>query len=201
VVSSRAGGPPQEQGIGRRHDRAVVSGQILVSTVGQVGREQRLGQHGNVGNPIEASQGGVAHRRGVLGGGGGSAEEFTGTRPEQRQVALGVGLVVELGDGMVAPDDDPRQLAMRSAPVTAKSDSTRRWLAVATCGGRRGERRRPEHMAGVRHSRRGRSDVGFGQYYQNDRPLKECDAVAFGRRVASTCPASASAPLTGGPSD
>jgi hypothetical protein len=41
-----------------------------VSAAGEVGQEQRLGQDGNVGNPIEASRGVVAHRRGVLGGGG-----------------------------------------------------------------------------------------------------------------------------------
>jgi hypothetical protein len=31
---------------------------------------RRLGQHGKVGNPIEASRGGVTHRRGALDGGG-----------------------------------------------------------------------------------------------------------------------------------
>jgi hypothetical protein len=48
-----------------------------------VGQERRLGQHGNLGNPIEASRGGVAHRRGVLIGGGGSSEGFTGARLEE----------------------------------------------------------------------------------------------------------------------
>jgi hypothetical protein len=55
---------------------------------------------------------------------------------------------VELGDGTTAPDDDPRWSATRSTPAAAKPDSARRWLAAATCGGRRGEQRRSEHMAG-----------------------------------------------------
>jgi hypothetical protein len=46
-----------------------------------------------VGNTIEASRGGVAHWRGVLGGGGGSAEECTGARLEERRVTPVVGLV------------------------------------------------------------------------------------------------------------
>jgi hypothetical protein len=62
-----------------------------VSAIGKVGRERQLGPHDNVGNPIEASQGGVAHQRGVLVGGGDSAEEFTGARSEERRVALGSG--------------------------------------------------------------------------------------------------------------
>jgi hypothetical protein len=93
VISSRVGGPPREQGSGWRPDRAAVSDRIPVTIAGEVGQEQRLGQHGNVGNLIEASRGGVAHRRGVLIGGGGSAEEFTGARLEERRVAPGVGLV------------------------------------------------------------------------------------------------------------
>jgi hypothetical protein len=64
-----------------------------VSSISEVGRERQLGQHGNVGNPIEASRGGVAHQRGVLVSGGGLAEEFTGARSEERRVALGVRLV------------------------------------------------------------------------------------------------------------
>jgi hypothetical protein len=81
VISSRAGSPPREQGSGRRQDRAAVSGWIPMSAASEVGRERWLGQHDNVGNPIETSRGGVAHRRGVLVGGGGSVEEWlTGER-------------------------------------------------------------------------------------------------------------------------
>jgi hypothetical protein len=64
-----------------------------VTTVGEVGQDRRLGQHDNMGNLIEASRGEVAHRRGVIIGGGGSAEEFTGARLEERRVAPGVRLV------------------------------------------------------------------------------------------------------------
>jgi hypothetical protein len=46
-----------------------------------------------VGNSIEASRGGVAHRRGVLGGGGSSLEEYTGAQLQERWVAPVVGLV------------------------------------------------------------------------------------------------------------
>jgi hypothetical protein len=67
-----------------------VSGWIPVSAAGKVGWERRLGQHGNGGNPIEASQGGVAHRSGVLIGGGGSAEVFISARPEERRVVPGL---------------------------------------------------------------------------------------------------------------
>jgi hypothetical protein len=42
-----------------------VAGWIPASVVGEVGWEQQLGQDGNVGNSIEASRGGVAHRRGL----------------------------------------------------------------------------------------------------------------------------------------
>jgi hypothetical protein len=63
--------------------RAVVPDRISMSTAGEVGRGQRLGQHGKVGNPIEPSWGGVAHRRGALGGGGGSTEDLIGARPEE----------------------------------------------------------------------------------------------------------------------
>jgi hypothetical protein len=45
---------------------AVVAGWIPVLTVGEVGQGWQLGRHGNVGNPIEESQGGVAHWRGLL---------------------------------------------------------------------------------------------------------------------------------------
>jgi hypothetical protein len=41
---------------------AAVAGRIPVPAVSEVGRERRLGQHGFVGNSIEASRGGVAHR-------------------------------------------------------------------------------------------------------------------------------------------
>jgi hypothetical protein len=67
-----------------------VFGWIPVSATGKVGWERWLGQHGNGGNPIEASQGGVAHRSGVLISGGGSVEEFIGARPEERWVAPGL---------------------------------------------------------------------------------------------------------------
>jgi hypothetical protein len=46
-----------------------------------------------VGNPIEASRGGVAHRTRTLGGSGGSAKECVGARSEDRRVAPVVGLV------------------------------------------------------------------------------------------------------------
>jgi hypothetical protein len=57
--------------------------------------------------------------------------------------------VVELEDGVVALDEDPRRPTMRSTSAAAKPHGAQRWLAAATCGGRRGERRRPKHMAGV----------------------------------------------------
>jgi hypothetical protein len=60
-----------------------------------------------------------------------------------------LGIVVELKDGAAAPDEDPRWPAMRSTPTTAKPDGARHWLAVVTCGGRRGERQQLEHMAWV----------------------------------------------------
>jgi hypothetical protein len=44
---------------------AAVADGISAPTIGVVGRERQLGQHGNVGNSIEASRGGVAHRRGL----------------------------------------------------------------------------------------------------------------------------------------
>jgi hypothetical protein len=47
------------------------------------------------------------------------------------------GVVVELKDGAAAPDEDPRQPAIRSAPTAAKPDGTRHWLAAATWGGKR----------------------------------------------------------------
>jgi hypothetical protein len=77
--------------VGARN-RAVVSGRVLTSTASEVGRGLRLGQHGKVGNPIEASWGGVAHQRGALSGGGGSAEELADARLEERRVAPMVGL-------------------------------------------------------------------------------------------------------------
>jgi hypothetical protein len=51
------------------------------------------------------------------------------------------GIVVELKDGAAAPDEDPRQPAVRSALAAVKPDNAWRWLAAATCGGRRCERR------------------------------------------------------------
>jgi hypothetical protein len=38
---------------------AAVVDRVLASAIGEVGRERRLGQHDNVGNSIEASQGGA----------------------------------------------------------------------------------------------------------------------------------------------
>jgi hypothetical protein len=38
---------------------AAVADRILASAIGEVGRERRLGQHGSVGNSIEASRGGA----------------------------------------------------------------------------------------------------------------------------------------------
>jgi hypothetical protein len=58
--------------------------------------------------------------------------------------------MVELEDRAVTLDKDPRWPATRSAPAAAKPDDTRCWLATANYGGRRGERRQPEHMVGVR---------------------------------------------------
>jgi hypothetical protein len=52
---------------------AAMSGWIPTSSTGEVARGWRLGRHGKVGNSIEASQGGVAHRRGALDGGGQSS--------------------------------------------------------------------------------------------------------------------------------
>jgi citrate lyase beta subunit len=49
------------------------------------------------------------------------------------------GIMVELEDGAAEPDDDPRRPTMRSAPAAPKPDGARRWLAVVTCEGRRGE--------------------------------------------------------------
>jgi hypothetical protein len=45
--------------------RVAVVGRISALAIGEVGWGRRLGQHSNVGNPIEACQGGVAHRRGL----------------------------------------------------------------------------------------------------------------------------------------
>jgi hypothetical protein len=42
-----------------------VASRIPVPAVGEVGWKQRLGQHGIVGNSIEVSRGGVAHRKGL----------------------------------------------------------------------------------------------------------------------------------------
>jgi hypothetical protein len=44
---------------------AAMAGWIPAPTISEVGQEWRLGQHGNVRNSIEASQGGVAHLRGL----------------------------------------------------------------------------------------------------------------------------------------
>jgi hypothetical protein len=57
---------------------------------------------------------------------------------------------MELEDGAAAPDEDPKRPATRSATTATKPDVARRWLDAVTCGGRRGEQRRPEHMARVR---------------------------------------------------
>jgi hypothetical protein len=40
---------------------AMVAGRIPTSAVGEVGRGQRLGQHGEVGHSIEAPRGGATH--------------------------------------------------------------------------------------------------------------------------------------------
>jgi hypothetical protein len=60
------------------------------------------------------------------------------------------GVVMELEDGAAAPDEDLKRPTTRSATAAAKPDVARRWLDAATCGGRRGERWRLEHMARVR---------------------------------------------------
>jgi hypothetical protein len=70
-----------------------VAGRILVPTVSVVGRGWWLGQHGEVGDSFEAHQGGEAHRTRTLIGGGGSAKECAGARPEERRLAPVVGLV------------------------------------------------------------------------------------------------------------
>jgi hypothetical protein len=44
---------------------AAVAGRIPVPVISEVDQERWLGQHDNVGNLIDESQGGVAHRRGL----------------------------------------------------------------------------------------------------------------------------------------
>jgi hypothetical protein len=58
---------------------AAVAGWILVTAANKVGRVQWLGQHGELGDPLEAHQGGKAHRSRALDGG--SAERLIGARP------------------------------------------------------------------------------------------------------------------------
>jgi hypothetical protein len=65
-----------------------VAGQILAPAVSEEGRGWWLGQHGKVGDSFEGHRGGMAHRRGVLDGGGGSAEGCTGARPVAPVVRL-----------------------------------------------------------------------------------------------------------------
>jgi hypothetical protein len=60
---------------------AAVAGRISVTAIDEVGWERRLGQHGEVGDPLEAHRGGKAHRSRALDGGGGSAERLIGARP------------------------------------------------------------------------------------------------------------------------
>jgi hypothetical protein len=69
-----------------------VASRIPVSAANEVGRGRRLGQHGEVGNSIEAHWGGEAHRRGALGSGGGSTEGLANALPEERRMAPVVGL-------------------------------------------------------------------------------------------------------------
>jgi hypothetical protein len=110
------------------------------------------------------------------------------------------GIMVELEDGAATLDEDPRRPAMRSALAAAKPDDTQRWLAVVTCGGRRGEQQQLEHMAGVwqltvwtRQSAASDSvetiggaqtgPVGTGE------PLKACGFIEFSQCMALMCPA------------
>jgi hypothetical protein len=59
---------------------AAMAGQIPVTVTGKVGRGWRLGQHGEVGDPLEAHLGGKAHRSRALDGGGGLAERLIDAR-------------------------------------------------------------------------------------------------------------------------
>jgi hypothetical protein len=58
--------PTRRQGRGSTSGAgAAMADRILASAIDEVGRGQRLGQHGEVVDSIEASRGGVAHRRGL----------------------------------------------------------------------------------------------------------------------------------------
>jgi hypothetical protein len=71
----------------------VVAGWIPALAVGEVGRRWWLGRHGNVGNPIESSRGGLAHRRRLLAAVAARQRGVTGARTEEQWVELVVGLV------------------------------------------------------------------------------------------------------------
>jgi hypothetical protein len=58
-----------------------VAGWIPVTAATEVGRGRRLGQPGEVGDPLEVHQGGKAHRSRALDGGVGSTERLVGARP------------------------------------------------------------------------------------------------------------------------
>jgi hypothetical protein len=109
------------------------------------------------------------------------------------------GIVVKLEDGAAAPDEDLRRPTMRSPLAVAKPDDARCWLAAATYGGRRGERRRLKHMVGVRKlttwmRRSATSDsmetIGSARTgpVGTVGPLKALNFAEFGRCVASMCP-------------
>jgi hypothetical protein len=113
----------------------------------------------------------------ALGDGGGSTEGVTGARPEEWRVEPVVGLV---GTG-----------------VSWWSSRTERWLAAMAYGGRRGERRPLEHMAGVRQltawMRRSEASGGMETIggartspVGMSGPLKVRGFIEFGQRVPRT---------------
>jgi hypothetical protein len=60
---------------------AVVAGRILATTAGELGRGRQLGQHSEVGDPLEAHQGGKTHQSRPLDSGDGSTERLFCARP------------------------------------------------------------------------------------------------------------------------
>jgi hypothetical protein len=113
----------------------------------------------------------------ALGDGGGSTEGLTGARPEEGRVEPVVRLV---GTG-----------------VSWWSSRTERWLTAMACGGRRGEWRLLEHMAGVRQLTAWmRQSEAFGGVETiggartspvgTGGPLKVRGFIEFGRHVPRT---------------
>jgi hypothetical protein len=94
AISSRVGGPPRGRGTPMVPGAgAAVASRIPTLSVGKVGRRRQLGRHSNVGNLIEASQGGVSHRRGLLAAVVARQRGVTSARPEERWVEPVVRLV------------------------------------------------------------------------------------------------------------